>query len=180
MPSVRFIARPLLAASIVAGGISRLRNAEATAVQLRPTLHRVGSLVPSVSSADELRVARALGAVQAGAGVMLALGKLARLSALILAGTAAVNALLEYREADLSLPDAKKKRRERLLLNLSLVGGVLLAAVDTNGRPGMAWRAEHLAADARRGARHLGRDARRQLSKADRAVRSTATGVAGF
>lgn len=168
MPSVRFIARPLLAASLVAGGVSRLRNADATALQLRPALRQVATLVPAAATADELRVAKALGAVQAGVGVMLGLGKLARISALVLAGTAAVNALLEYREADLSVPEGRKKRRERLLLNLSLVGGVLLAAVDTNGRPGMAWRAEHLAADARR-----------QLSKADRAVRSAAADVTG-
>ena len=48
------------------------------------------------------------------------------------------------------------------------VGGPLLA-------PGLAWRAEHLAADARKGASHLATDARRstnrKLRTADKAVR---------
>ena len=56
-----------------------------------------------------------------------------------------------------------------------MTGGVLLAAVDTNGRPSLAWRAEHLAADARKNAGHLAADVKKttgkQLKKADKAVR---------
>jgi hypothetical protein len=40
------------------------------------------------------------------------------------------------------------------------MGGLLLAAVDTEGRPGVAWRARHAAHDVRREAQHLGRQAR--------------------
>jgi hypothetical protein len=47
--------------------------------------------------------------------------------------------------------------------------------VDTAGKPGQAWRAEHLAADAKKGASHLAADARKTTSKtlhtADKAVR---------
>jgi hypothetical protein len=52
---------------------------------------------------------------------------------------------------------------------------VLLASVDTAGKPGLAWRAEHLAADARKTATHFAADARKTTGKklhtADQAVR---------
>ena len=35
--------------------------------------------------------------------------------------------------------------------NLGLLGGLLLAAVDTEGRPGLRWRAGHAIDDATRG-----------------------------
>ena len=44
---------------------------------------------------------------------------------------------------------------------------------------GIAWRAEHLAMDARKNATGLGKDARKQLKKADKAVRKTAADVVG-
>jgi hypothetical protein len=48
--------------------------------------------------------------------------------------------------------------------------------VDTAGKPGLAWRAEHLAADARKTASHLAADARKttgkKLHSADKAVRN--------
>ena len=39
--------------------------------------------------------------------------------------------------------------------NVSLLGGLLIAAGDTEGKPGVAWRARRAAKDARREARHL-------------------------
>ena len=44
--------------------------------------------------------------------------------------------------------------------NLSMLGGLLLAAVDTEGRPGVAWRAKHAATGARRQAQAPGREAK--------------------
>jgi hypothetical protein len=43
--------------------------------------------------------------------------------------------------------------------NVSMVGGLLLAGVDTEGRPGVAWRARRAARDVRREARSLRRQA---------------------
>jgi hypothetical protein len=82
---------------------------------------------------------------------------------------------VEWRSADISTKEARLARRNQLLKNLSLSGGALLASVDTAGKPGLAWRAEHLAADARKSATHLAADARKttgkKLHKADKAVR---------
>ncbi|GAA1351673.1 hypothetical protein GCM10009636_12550 [Arthrobacter koreensis] len=190
MSIVRKLARPLLAAGFAAAGVERLRNADQTAQQLTPTLDRLGSVVPSAAGLNPASVARVLGATQLGAAAMLGLGKFSRLAGLVLAATAGVNTLVEYRNGDATTAEGRKERRTQLLKNLSLIGGVLLAAVDTNGRPGLAWRAEHLVQDTQRSVRAMGKDAgrrsrkvtkqtRKQLAKAERAVRSTASDIAG-
>jgi hypothetical protein len=48
------------------------------------------------------------------------------------------------------------------------VGGLLIAGVDTEGRPGVAWRAKRAAKDVRRETRQLARNARAEarLAKA--------------
>lgn len=192
MSVVRLLARPLLATGFIAAGVDRLRDADQTAEQLRPTLNRVGSLVPAAASltANPQLVAKVLGVTQMGAGALLALGKLPRLSGLLLTGTAVLNAVVEYKNAETDTADERKARRAGLLKNLSLIGAVLLVAVDTDGRPGLAWRAGHLADDTRRSVSSLGKDAGRktravrkdaakQLKKANRTVRTTTAGIVG-
>lgn len=176
MTVVRRLARPLLAATFVASGVDQLRNARQTADQLQPVLQRAGSIVPqaSVVTDNEMLVARMVGAVQVGAGVMLAAGKFPRISALVLAKMAAINAIVEYRNADQATPEGRRLRRSQLLKNLGLVGAGLLAAVDTAGRPGLAWRASHLAEDARRNIQSLGKDTSKTVGKTAKSVSRTA------
>ncbi len=181
MTLVRVIARPLIASSFVFSGVDRLRTAGATAPQLKPVLAGVAKVVPSAAAVTghEKLVGQVLGATQVGAALLLGIGRFSRVAALLLTLTATVNTLVDYRSADASTAEGKKARRSQLLKNLSLIGAVLLATVDTNGRPGIVWRAEHLAMDARKNATGLGRDARKQLKKADKAVRKTAADVVG-
>lgn len=192
MTLVRVLARPLLASSFVLTGIDRLRNTEATAAALRPALDRLSKAVPSAASvtSNEKQVAKVLGAAHLGAALLLGIGRFSRLSALVLVGTSSLNAVVEFNNADSSTAKARKERRNQLIKNLSLVGAVLIAAVDTNGRPSWAWRAEHFAEDARRNAlalssdtrrtaRSLARDTEKRLKKAEKAVRKTASEVAG-
>lgn len=181
MSIVRFVARPLLASSYIASGVDRLRNSEDTAAQLRPALQQIGSAVPSAKSitSNEKLVAKVVGGAQVGAGVLLGIGKLTRLAALVLVGSSALNAIVEFRSADTSTKEGRTDRRNQLLKNVSLIGAVLLAAVDTDGRPSLAWRAEHFAHDARKNAKSLSKDARKQLHKADKGVRGAASDVFG-
>jgi len=179
MTVVRRLARPLLAATFVASGVDQLRNARQTADQLQPMLQRAGSIVPQASAVtdNELLVARIVGAAQIGAGAMLATGKFPRVAALVLAKIAAINALVEYRTADTSTPEGRRQRRSQLLKNLSLVGAGLLAAVDTAGRPGLAWRAAHLAEGTRRNLQSIGKDTGKTVDKAAKTVTKTAKSV---
>jgi putative oxidoreductase len=47
-----------------------------------------------------------------------------------------------------------------------LAGGLIIAAGDTDGKPGVAWRTRRVAKDARREARRLAHDARRETKLA--------------
>jgi uncharacterized membrane protein YphA (DoxX/SURF4 family) len=146
MSVVRFLARPLLASSFIIAGADKLKNADATAEQLSPVLRRAADALPV--RVEEKTLARAVGATQLGAGVLFAFGKAPRFSASVLALTSALNTFVEWRTADIGTPELRSARRVALLKNASLAGGVLLASVDTGGRPSLAWRAQHFAADA--------------------------------
>ena len=56
--------------------------------------------------------------------------------------------------------------------NVSMLGGLVLAAVDTEGRPGVAWRAKNVAGTAKREAKHLRREAKSQARLAAKSVTS--------
>lgn len=170
MSLVRFLARPMLASSFVVAGLDKLKNADDTAKQLSPLLRRASESLPF--PADEKMLARVIGGTQVGAGALLALGKFSRFSATLLAGISALNAFVEWRSADISTKEGRLARRAQLLKNISLTGGVLLAAVDTAGRPSLAWRAEHLAMDAKKATG-------KQLKKTDRAVRKAVDNAVG-
>ncbi|MET1065007.1 MAG: DoxX family protein [Arthrobacter sp.] len=181
MSVVRFLARPMLASSFVLAGMDKLRNADDTATQLSPLLRRAAESLPFQT--DEKVLARVIGGTQVGAGVCLALGKASRLAATVLAVISALNTYVEWRSAVTTSKEGRDARRKQLLKNVSLTGGVLLAAVDTNGRPGLAWRAEHLAADAKKNASHLAADVRKttskQLKKADKVARKAVDRTGG-
>lgn len=173
MSFVRILARPMLASSFVLAGLDKLKNADDTATQLSPVLRRAADSLPFET--NEKVLARVIGGTQVGAGVLFALGKSARFAATVLAVISALNAFVEWRSADITSKEGRDARRNQLLKNVTLTGGILLASVDTAGKPSLAWRAEHLAADARKGASHLAADARKtttkKLKKADKAVR---------
>lgn len=181
MSFVRFLARPMLASSFVLAGMDKLKNADDTATQLSPLLRRAAESLPFQT--NEKVLARVIGGTQVGAGVCLALGKASRLAATVLAVISGLNAYVEWRSADISSKQGRDARRKQLLKNVSLTGGVLLASVDTAGKPSLAWRAEHLAADARKTTAHLAADARKttgkNLKKADKAVRKAVDHAVG-
>src|SRR5690349_6579563 len=152
MTIVRRLARPLLATPLIQTGLDAVRHPGPQAELARPVLDRV--TVPLKLPQDPILVVRAAGGITVGAGLLLALGKLPRLSALaiVLTAPAVQNSQPFWKEKD---PELRRTQRTAFLRNLGLLGGTLLAAVDTEGRPGLAWRARragHLAADAARDA----------------------------
>jgi hypothetical protein len=95
-----------------------------------------------------------------GAGSLLALGKFPRLASTVLAASlvpTTVAAHSFWQEQD---PEVRAKQKVQFLKNLGLLGGLLLAAVDTEGKPGLAYRAHMVNASAHRAARQTRREAR--------------------
>ena len=77
---------------------------------------------------------RANGAAMVGAGAMLATGRFPRLAALVLAGTLVPTTVAGHRFWEEADPVQKRNQRLHLLKNVSLLGGTLLAVVDTGGQ----------------------------------------------
>ena len=71
---------------------------------------------------------------------MLACGEVPTLAALALMGTIVPTTYTGHRFWE--EPDAEKRAQQRtqLLKNLGLLGGLIFAAVDTDGAPSVAWR----------------------------------------
>ena len=171
MTIVRLAARPLLASMFLVGGLDALRNASKRADAAKPVIDKLAPLlqraVPQLPD-DPTTLVRIHGAVQVGAALTLATGRFPRLSATVLAGTLVPTTVAGHRFWEEKDPQEKAIQRVHFFKNCSMLGGVLLAAVDTEGKPGVAWRARRAAADVRREARQLAKDARREtrLAKA--------------
>jgi len=169
MTLVRLAARPLLASMFVVGGIDSLRTANAKAGAAEPVTDRLvpllQKLVPQLSD-DPTTLVRINGAVQVAAGLALATGRMPRLSSAVLAATLVPTTAAGHRFWEETEPATKKAQRVQFFKNASMMGGLMLAAVDTEGKPGVAWRARRAAADVRREAKGLARSARREAKLA--------------
>ncbi len=164
----RPLARAMLATWFVTRGIDAVRHpaahAAATLPVLRPVAERAGAatgtdLVGYLDGPTLRRVVQVHGAVTALAGLSLVFGKAPRTAALVLAGLSAplLLANLPVRVPGETRED-RAARRDRLVQALTATGGAILAGVDREGRPGIAWRVEH-AREARAQARESVREA---------------------
>ena len=89
--------------------------------------------------------------INAGAQILaaaaLATGRAPRLSATVLAASLVPTTLAGHAFWDETDPQAKNaQQRCSFYKNTSVLGGLLLAGVDTEGKPGLAWRARRVAA----------------------------------
>lgn len=165
----RLLARPMLASMFIVGGFDSVRNAQAKGPAAQPITDRVAPLlqkaVPQLPS-DPVSLVRLNGAVQVAAGAALATGRFPRLSAAVLAATLVPTTAAGHRFWEHSDPADKAQQRVHFFKNVSMLGGLLIASGDTEGRPGVAWRTRRAARDARREAKHLAHSARREAALA--------------
>lgn len=145
---IRRIARPMLAATFVGRGVEALRSPKPAADAARPTLEGLaklpGPVGPNVPRNAET-VARVNGAVQIGAGLLLATGKLPRFASAALALSVVPGSLgahTFWAEAD---PERKAVQRRAFVADVSLIGGLIIASVDTEGKPSLGWRGRRAA-----------------------------------
>jgi putative oxidoreductase len=163
----RLIARPLLAAGFVIGGINGLRTASSLAPKAAavtdkvvPLVRRSGVPVPE----DTVTLVRVNAGVQILAALALATGRAPRVASSVLAVSLVPTTIAGHAFWAESEPEARKRQLLAFGKNLSMLGGVLIAAGDTEGKPGVAWRTRRAAKDARREAKHLAATARREAA----------------
>lgn len=171
MTVTRLIARPMLASVFLVDGLNGLRNAGTLAPAAAPVADKLVPLVqravPQVSiPTDPKTLVRINSAVQVVGALALATGKAPRLGSLALAISLVPATAAGQRFWEETDPTAKRTKRTQFLTNVSLLGGLMLASVDTDGKPGVAWRARRAGRDVRREARHLGASARRETKLA--------------
>lgn len=138
---LRRIARPLLAGIFVYGGIAALRDPEGHAKAAQPVLDEIAVRVPVEEVPSNVTLVRVDAGVKIGAGLLFALGKAPRLSAAALAVSLVPTTAAGHRFWEIEDPERRQAEQTQFLKNLGLVGGLMLASADTEGRPSMAWRA---------------------------------------
>jgi uncharacterized membrane protein YphA (DoxX/SURF4 family) len=139
----RRIARPLLAGIFITGGIDTFRNPGPRAERVEPVISGVRDAVPLPE--DTVSLVRLNAAVQVVAGALLTLGKLPRLSAAVLAASLVPTTVAGHRFWEEESPQSKAMQRTHFLKNLGILGGLIIAATDTEGRPSLGWRASRAA-----------------------------------
>jgi uncharacterized membrane protein YphA (DoxX/SURF4 family)/uncharacterized protein YdbL (DUF1318 family) len=142
----------MLATTFIARGVDALRSPKPAADAARPTLEGLSKLPdpvgPNVPTNAET-VARVTAGVQIGAGLLLATGKLPRFASAALAVSVVPGSLGAHAFWNETDPERKAAERRAFLSDVGLIGGLVIASVDTEGRPSLGWR-------GRRAARKLG------------------------
>jgi uncharacterized membrane protein YphA (DoxX/SURF4 family) len=145
---IRRIARPMLSAVFISRGVDALRSPKPAADATRPTLEGLSKLPDPVGTnvpSDAEKVARINAAVQIGGGLLLASGKLPRVASAALALTVVPGSLGGHTFWSESDPQRKADERRAFLTDVSLIGGLIIAAVDTEGKPSLGWRGRRAA-----------------------------------
>lgn len=192
MSLLRFAGRTMLASFFVVNGAKAVANPEPLVASAEPLAKAFVPLAQKVAPPtvanyipeDTKTLVRVTGAAQVLGGLMLATGIGRRLGAGIL-GLSMVPHVLASRPGKLSTPEERQIAQSHLLRNVALLGGAILASLDTQGKPDLAWlatdRKDRLTASADRATKSLSREARRTaggLSK--EAVRTTEDMAKGF
>lgn len=142
----------MLAAVFVTGGVDVLRRPGPRVEVAAPVATKVAEPLPLPSDPEQLVKMNA--AVQVVAGLLLALGRFPRLAAAALAASLVPTTLGGHRFWEHDDPAKRAQQQVHFLKNVGLLGGLILAMLDTEGAPSLGWR-------ARRAARRAGTRARR-------------------
>ena len=172
MSLMRFAARSMLASFFVVQGAKAVVNPEPLVADAEPIARSFVPLAQRVAPAslagyvpdDTKTLVRASGVAQVVGGLMLATGIGRRLGASVL-GLSMVPHVLASRPSKAASITEREISKAQLLRNVALLGGAILASLDTQGKPSLAWlaadRRDRLTAEAQRTGRQLAAGARR-------------------
>lgn len=189
MSLLRFAGRTMLASFFVVNGARAVANPEPLLASAEPLAKAFVPLAQKVAPPtvanyipdDARTLVRVTGAAQVVGGLMLATGIGRRLGAGIL-GLSMVPHVLASRPGKVSTPEERQIAQSQLLRNVALLGGAILASLDTQGKPDLAWlasdRKHRLAASVDRTQKSLGREAKRAAGGIGKEAARTGEGVA--
>ncbi|WP_371494133.1 DoxX family protein [Kitasatospora sp. NBC_00374] len=141
MSIMRTCARPLLATMFLYGGAGALRDPERAAPAAEPVVRSLTGLLGVPATVRG--AVRLTAAAQVTAGTLLAFGRVPRTAALALAVTLVPATLACHRFWEAEDDRERALQRVQFLKNVSMCGGLLIAAADNGPGPSLAWRARH-------------------------------------
>jgi putative oxidoreductase len=166
MAVLRLVARPMLASIFIAEGIDSLLHpdtkAPAAEAVVRPLAEQVSVVPDQVEQAVRLN-----GAVQLVAGSLLAIGRFPRLSAAALAASLIPTTYAGHRFWESDDKQERSQQKIHFLKNVTMLGGLLIAAGDTAGNPSVAWRSRHAAKTVKREAALTAKSVQAASAKAE-------------
>ena len=184
MSLLRFVARSMLASYFVINGVKAFRHPEELVEAAQPiadaVLPTVNSILPESVRGylpeDTTGFVKCTGIAQIAGGLSLATGIARRPGACLLAATMVPHVLasnpLKAKGEERSVAQAQLSK------NVALLGGVLLASRDTQGKPSLAWKVrtqkELASKEAARRKAELERDARATAAEAAKAAKKQA------
>jgi putative oxidoreductase len=123
----------------VAGGADALRHPEGKVKAAEVVTLPLSEHIPALP-ADPALLVRINGGVQVAAGLLLSAGRFRRLASLALIGSIIPTTYAGHRFWEELDEEKRTQQRIHFLKNLGLLGGLILAAFDTEGAPSLSWR----------------------------------------
>ena len=192
MSLMRAIPRTMLASYFVAAGIKAIRDPESLVPAAEPLVDRVVPLVKEYTPEqvagyvpeNTVTLVRINGIAQVVGGAALATGRGRRLGSLLLAGSLIPSTIAKHPFWTVQDPEERVQERTHFLKNVSLLGGVLLASQDTEGKPSLAWRAqkggESIARETRRASKKLSKSSSKASGSASELAEAAVAGGAAL
>ncbi|MFB9360831.1 DoxX family membrane protein [Actinoplanes nipponensis] len=164
MKPVRTAARAMLGAIFVVSGARIVLDPDSKVTAAKRVTDKVGPLIERVDPrlpSDARNLVRAKAAADVVAGLLLARGRFTRPAAAVLAAGLVPTTLAGHPFWTYPQPE-RTQHETHFLKNLGLLGGLLLAAVDTQGKPGISYRTSHAVDRSQRSVRRAVRTAKRE------------------
>ncbi len=154
----------MLSAIFVSSGVKILLDPASRAQTAGRVTDRVGPLIEKVDPrlpSDTVSLTRVKAGVDVVAGLLLATGHLTRPAAAALAVNLVPTTLAGHSFWAMPKED-RAAHQTHFLKNVGLLGGLLFAAVDTQGKPGLRYRTTHAVDRSQRNVKRAVRTARRE------------------
>ena len=142
----------MLAAIFITGGVNALRAPKGHAVAAKPVLDaaapvidKVVEMAPIDHRPDDETLIKIDAVVKIVAGSMLAFNKFPRLASTALAASLIPTTLAGHRFWEETDEQKRAQQQVHFFKNVSLLGGLMIAAADTEGKPSLGWRGRRAA-----------------------------------
>ncbi|HEV7963088.1 MAG TPA: DoxX family membrane protein [Actinoplanes sp.] len=176
MKPVRTAARAMLASIFVISGARIVVDPDSRVAAAKRVTDKVGPLIAKVDPrlpTDARTLVRLKAGVDVAAGLLLASGKFTRPAAAVLAANLVPTTFAGHPFWTLPQPE-RSQHETHFLKNLGLLGGLLLAAADTQGKPSIGYRTSHAVDRSQRSLEHAVSRSRRSMKRAVRTAKREA------